>query len=124
VPSVLIVDDYAAVRTAVRVGLERYSGFSVCGEAVDGVEAIEKATRLNPDFILLDLAMPGMNGMETASILKRLMPQVLIVAFSMHAEFLSKSLASTVGIDGAVAKLDGIGKVVECFRGLLQHVST
>ena len=123
-PSVLIVDDYAAVRTAVRVGLERYSGFSVCGEAVDGVEAIEKATRLNPDFILLDLAMPGMNGMETASILKRLMPQVLIVAFSMHAEFLNKSLASTVGIDGAVAKLDGIGKVVECFRGLLQHVST
>jgi DNA-binding NarL/FixJ family response regulator len=75
-------------------------------------------------FILLDLAMPGMNGMETASILKRLMPQVLIVAFSMHAEFLNKSLASTVGIDGAVAKLDGIGKVVDCFRALLQHVST
>jgi DNA-binding NarL/FixJ family response regulator len=70
VPSVLIVDDYATVRTAVRVGLERYSGFSVCGEAVDGVEAIEQATRLNPDFILLDLAMPGMNGMETASIIE------------------------------------------------------
>jgi len=122
-PTVLVVDDYAAVRNAIRAGLERYAGFSVCGEAVDGMEAIEKATKLNPDFILLDLVMPGMNGMETASILKRLMPQVLIVAFSMHAETLSKALASSVGIDGAVAKLDGIGKVVECFQSLLQAVS-
>ena len=87
-PSVLIVDDYAAVRSAIRVGLERYSGFSVCGEAVDGVDAIEKATKLKPDFILLDLSMPRMNGMETAAALKRLMPQVLIVAFSMYAELL------------------------------------
>jgi len=44
-PTVLIVDDYASVRSAIRAGLERYSGFSVCGEAVDGADAIEKAIR-------------------------------------------------------------------------------
>ena len=82
--SVLIVDDYAAIRRAIRVGLERHSEFSVCGEAVDGLDAIEKATRLKPDFILLDLSMPRMNGMEAASILKRVMPNVLIVAFTMR----------------------------------------
>ena len=119
-PSVLVVDDYAPVRTAIRAGLERYSGFSVCGEAVDGVEAVDQATKLNPDFILLDLAMPVMNGMETASKLKRLMPRVLIVAFSMHTESLTGSVASTAGFDAVVAKLDGIGKVVQCFRSLLQ----
>jgi two-component system response regulator YesN len=118
-PSILIVDDYAAVRSAIRVGLERYSGFFVCGEAVDGMDAIEKATKLKPDFILLDLSMPGMNGMETAPVLKRLMPHVLIVAFSMYAELLGTSRPSTIGIDAVIDKLAGVGKVVECARNLL-----
>jgi DNA-binding NarL/FixJ family response regulator len=124
VPSVLIVDDYAAVRSAIRVGLERYSGFSVCGEAEDGMDAIEKATKLKPDFILLDLSMPRMNGMETAAALKRQMPHVLIVAFTMYAELLGKPLPSTVGIDAVIDKLAGIGKVVECARNLLRVVAT
>lgn len=123
-PSVLIVDDYPAVRSAIRVGLARYSGFFVCGEAVDGVDAIEKATKLKPDFILLDLSMPRMNGMETAAALKRLMPQVLIVAFSMYAELLGESPPSTVGIDAVIDKLAGIRKVVECARNLLGVVTT
>jgi len=112
-PTVLIVDNYASVRSAIRAGLERYSGFSVCGEAVDGADAIEKATKFHPDLILLDLSMPGMNGMETASVLKRLMPQVPIVAFSMYAELLGESPPSTVGIDAVIDKFAGIRKVVE-----------
>ena len=122
-PSVLIVDDYAAIRSAIRVGLERYSEFSVCGEAVDGMDAIEKATRLKPDFILLDLSMPRMNGTETASALKRLMPRVLIIVFTMYVELLGTRLPSTVGIDAVVDKLAGIGKVVECARNLLGSCS-
>ena len=123
-PTVLIVDDYPAVRSAIRAGLERYSGFFVCGEAADGVDAIEKATKLKPDFILLDLSMPRMSGMEAASILKRLMPHVLIVAFSMYAELLGRSLPSTVGIDAVIDKLAGIEKVVECARNLLGVAAT
>lgn len=122
--SVLIVDDYPAIRSAIRAGLERHSGFSVCGEAADGVDAIEKATKLKPDFILLDLSMPGMNGMETAPVLKRLMPHVRIVAFSMYAELLGRSLPSTAGIDAVIDKLAGIEKVVECARNLLGVVAT
>ena len=116
--SVLIVDDYPTVRSAIRTGLERYSGFSVCGEAADGVDAIKKATKLKPDFIILDLCMPRMNGMEAASILKRLMPNVFIVGFSMYAELLGRSLPSTVGIDAVIDKLAGIEKVVACARNL------
>jgi DNA-binding NarL/FixJ family response regulator len=123
-PTVLIVDDYAAVRQAIRVGLQRYSDFSVCGEAVDGADAIEKATKLKPDFIFLDLSMPRMNGMEAASALKRLMPNLVIIAFSMYSELMGKSLPSTVGIDAVIDKLAGIGKVVECARNLLGVVTT
>ena len=123
-PSVLVVDDYPAVRSAIRIGLERYSGFFVCGEAVDGVDAIEKATKLKPDFILLDLSMPRMNGMETAGALKRLMPNVLIVAFTMYVELLGKPLPSALGFDAAIDKLAGIEKVVECARNLLGAVAT
>lgn len=123
-PSVLIVDDYPAVRSAIRIGLERYSGFFVCGEAVDGVDAIEKATRLKPDFILLDLSMPRMNGMETAAALKRMMPKVLIVAFTMYAELLGRSQPSTVGIDAVIDKLAGIGRVVEVARNMLGVATT
>jgi DNA-binding NarL/FixJ family response regulator len=54
--SILIVDDHAAIRAAVRVRLESCSGFTVCGEAVDGLEAIEKARELKPDLILLDIS--------------------------------------------------------------------
>ncbi len=57
-PTVLIVDDYPAVRSAIRAGLERYSGFFVCGEAVDGVDAIEKAAKLKPDLVLFQQQSP------------------------------------------------------------------
>ena len=123
-PRVLIVDDYSAVRSAIRVGLERYSGFSVCGEAVDGADAIEKATKLKPDFVLLDLSMPRLNGMETASLLKYLMPRVSIVAFTMYSELLGKSLPSTIGIDAVIDKLAGIGRFVEVARNMLGVVAT
>lgn len=117
--TVLVVDDYASVRKAIRAGLERYPEFSVCGEAVDGAEAIDKATTLHPDFILLDLAMQGMNGMEAASVLKRLMPHVLIVAFSMHSELINEYANRSAAIDAGVPKLCGIRKVVDCFHRLL-----
>jgi DNA-binding NarL/FixJ family response regulator len=122
--SILIVDDYPAVRSAIRAGLARYPGFSVCGEAVDGMDAIEKATKLKPDFILLDLSMPGLNGVETASALRRLMPNVLIIAFTMYVELLGDPLPCTAGIDAVIDKLAGIGKVVECARNLLGVVAT
>jgi DNA-binding NarL/FixJ family response regulator len=64
--------------------------------------------------------MPGLNGVETASILKGLMPEVRIVGFTLYAEALGKSLASTVGIDAVIAKSAGIGKVVECVQTLLK----
>ena len=72
--SILIVDDSETVRQVVRTFLES-KGFQVCGEAADGSQAIERAMELTPDLILLDVAMPGMNGVEAASVLKGRLPK-------------------------------------------------
>jgi DNA-binding NarL/FixJ family response regulator len=122
--SVLIVDDYPAVRSAVRAGLERYPGFSVCGEAADGADAIVKAKTFHPDVVLLDLSMPGLGGAETACALKGLLPPVRIVAFTLYAELLGTSLPSALGINAVIDKLAGIKNLVECLRNLTDPVST
>jgi len=98
--SVLIVDDSDDVRTIVRIFLERDAAFTVCGEAASGPEAIKKAQELKPDFVLLDLRLPGMNGLDTANALKAILPQTKLVLFSAYADSLgSRTWASANGID-------------------------
>lgn len=118
--SILVVDDSDVTRKITRLFLEVQVGLEVCGEAVDGVDAIEKAKKLNPDLILLDVAMPRMNGIKAASVIKDLMPQVPIVLFTMYKETLGGALSSVAGIDAIFSKPDGGWKLVECVRALLQ----
>ena len=102
--NVLIVDDSPDVRNIVRTFLERDAAFAVCGEAPGGLEAIKIAQELKPDVVLLDLSMPGMNGIETAMVLRRLLPRVHIVLFSNYTDQLGTTLASVVGIDLVLSK--------------------
>jgi two-component system, chemotaxis family, chemotaxis protein CheY len=118
--SILVVDDSDITRKITRLFLEIQIGFEVCGEAVDGTDAIEKAKELKPDLILLDLAMPRMNGIEAASVIKGMMPHVSIVLFTMYKETVGNALASAVGIDAVFSKPDGGWKLLECVRTLLQ----
>jgi DNA-binding NarL/FixJ family response regulator len=117
---ILVADDSEIVRQVTRLFLESQIGWEVCGEAVDGVDAIEKAKALKPDLILLDLAMPRMNGVEAACVLKRLMPRVPIVIFTLYRELLGKSLVSTIGVDAVFSKPDGGWKMIDCVRDVLQ----
>lgn len=116
---ILIADDGTTVRQMIRAFLETRTGFKVCGEAVDGLDAIEKAIALKPDLILLDLAMPRMNGAEAASVLRNLMPKVPIVLFTMYDESMVQSLTSTIGVDAVLSKPDGMGNLVSCVQNLL-----
>jgi len=118
---ILIVDDGDSVRDIIRIFLEK-EGFQVCGEAADGLEGIEKAKALRPDLIVLDLAMPGMNGVEAASVLTGSMPGVPIVVLTMYEEFLGSSLASVSGIKAVVSKTDTLTKLVACVKQLLPTV--
>jgi DNA-binding NarL/FixJ family response regulator len=116
---ILLIDDGDAVRDVIRVFLEK-RGFQVCGEAADGIDAIEKAKTLKPDLIILDLAMPRMNGMEAASILSRIMPRVPIVLLTIYGDFMGSSLAAASGIKAVVSKTDSLDKLASCIQSLLQ----
>src|ERR1700719_159548 len=116
---ILVIDDGDSVRDIIRIFLER-EGFEVCGEAADGVEAIEQAKKLKPDLIVLDLAMPRMNGIEAASVLNHTMPDVPIVLLTLYQNLLGPSLASAIGVKAVIDKTDGMDKLVTCIRSLLQ----
>jgi len=114
-PSVLIVDDSAELRDVVRTFLEREnSGFTVCGEATNGLDAIKQAEVLKPDLVLMDLRMPVMNGFETATVLRRVLPKTRIVLFSNYTHELGSTLALAVGIDLIMPK----GSLTEMIAGL------
>ena len=117
--SILIADDHETTRSLIRSFMESKDGFKVCGEAVDGVDAIEKAKELKPDLIILDLAMPRMNGAAAASVLKRTMPNVPIILFTMFDEVMGKALAAAVRVDLVLAKPNGLHNMVAHVQDLL-----
>jgi two-component system nitrate/nitrite response regulator NarL len=80
---VLIVDDLAPVRAGIRSLLAEHS-FRVCGEATDGKQAIKKTRQLKPDIILMDINLPGMNGVKAAQKLRLILPRTKIVFLSAH----------------------------------------
>jgi DNA-binding NarL/FixJ family response regulator len=115
---ILVVDDNANIRHLLRVFVES-KGFQVCGEAENGADAVKKAKHLKPDLVLLDLSMPIMTGSEAAPILKRMMPQVKIILFTMHADGMNKSMPSALNVDVVIAKSDSIKKLGEHLKALL-----
>lgn len=115
---ILIADDSELVRKLTRRFLE-ISGFKVCGEAMNGGEAVEQAIQLKPDLIVLDLAMPKMNGAEAASVLKGRMPNVPIVMFSMYSDYVGEALLSALGVKAVISKPNGIHKLIDCVKNLL-----
>jgi len=117
---ILVVDDSAKVRKALRRSLEDHAGFQVCGEAVDGLEAIEKVYELRPDLVVLDLVMPDMNGVEVASALKGMMPDVPIILLTGYDDKVGKELASVVGANIVLAKTEGMKKLIDSVEHLLQ----
>jgi two-component system chemotaxis response regulator CheY len=123
-PGILIVDDYASIRHLLRSFVETNTGFEVCGEAENGADAIEKAKELQPDLVLLDMTMPGMNGAEAAPVIKRLLPHVKIILFTIHTDGVNQALASTLGIDLAISKVEGITKIREHLIALLTPVDS
>ena len=116
---ILVIDDGESVRNIIGIFLE-HAGFAVCGEAADGIEGIEQAKKLKPDLIVLDLAMPRMDGMEAALILRKTMPDVPIVLLTLYQNVLGPSLASELGVKAVIDKTDGMGKLVKCVHSLLK----
>ena len=81
---VLVADDHEVMRLGIRNLLELQPGWSICAEANNGREAVEKTLQFRPDVIIMDISMPVMNGLEAASLITREHPQIPVILFSLH----------------------------------------
>jgi DNA-binding NarL/FixJ family response regulator len=109
---VLIVDDNLMVRKGLRCLFESAPEFEVCGEAVDGTDAVKKTRELKPDVIVLDFSMPGMNGLESARILSAVQPSAAILLFTMHRDVVADAEARAAGIRAVVSKSEGASTLI------------
>lgn len=113
--SVLIADDSQAIRWSLRTAFER-AGYNVCGEAIDGMDLLEKAARTSPDLVVLDLRMPKMSGVEAASLLRKKLPNIKIVLLTLYD--VGPSEAAAAGVTAVFSKQDGIQQLPEQLQKL------
>jgi DNA-binding NarL/FixJ family response regulator len=101
---VLIADDHLLVRAGIRALIESIDGVTVVAEANDGREAVDLAATLRPDIALLDVTMPGLNGLEAATRLREVSPSTRVVMLSMHANDAYVRTALKAGAAGYLLK--------------------
>ncbi len=103
---ILVIDDSELVRGLVRKFIESKIGFEVCGEASNGWEGVEKGIDLKPDLIVLDYAMPQLNGLQAAVILHEIAPDMPIILFTFFKDAIPIPLARAAGVTSVVSKTD------------------
>jgi len=98
--------------------LTREGDFDLCGETVNGRDAIEKAQQLRPDLIIMDLSMQVMNGLEAVRILRSVMPSTPIIMFSNYRDSFIEKLAISMGVAAVISKSQHFSILLESARGL------
>ena len=114
--TIVLVDDHKLVRDGVRTILERNAEFRVVGEAEDGADAVHLCRKTNPDMVLMDIGLPGMNGIEATTDLLRHCPGVQLVVLSMYDD--ENSVVSSIrsGARGFVLKKASSTELVDALR--------
>jgi DNA-binding NarL/FixJ family response regulator len=102
-----------------RACLEERADIEVCAQTSNGLETVNAAMDLRPDLIILDVLMPGLNGIEVASILKKSRSAAKIILFTMFGDYIGNTVASTAGVNIVLPKPEGISALVEAINSLL-----
>jgi DNA-binding NarL/FixJ family response regulator len=118
---ILIADDHEMIRRGLRDLLERHPGWAICAEAANGRQAVELATKLHPDVVLLDLSMPEMNGLEATHQIKKTLSNTEILVFTVHEteDFVRDALRA--GALGYLLKSDAAMHVTAAVEALCAH---
>ncbi len=114
----VIVDDEDDVRSLLRLRLERAGGFNVIGEGTDGLEAISLCAELQPDVVVLDAAMPGLDGLAAVPDLRVAAPHTIVVIYTAEVGVGTRDAAEKVGAHAVVGKLDPSEMLIGTIRRL------
>ena len=118
---ILIADDHALFRRSLRTLIESRPDWRVCGEAVDGRDAVEKTKQLHPDVILMDVTMPRMNGLDATRLILQDWPNAWIVIISQNEAQLIEKTARDLGAKRFVSKSSVFQELVTAIEQLLKH---
>ena len=113
--TVVLVDDHVLVRQAIKILLEREK-FEILGEASDGLEAISLAQQLHPDIVVLDLAMPNLNGISAVAEIRKASPATKVILLTMHTEEHYILEALRAGVKGCVWKSQAPEQLLQAIR--------
>jgi DNA-binding NarL/FixJ family response regulator len=115
---ILLVEDHTLVRAGLRALLQRVEGFEIVGEAGDGHEALEMIGAHRPDIVLMDIGVPGLNGLEISARVARHYPHVRVIILSMHAgeEYIRQAVRS--GAAGYLLKDAGVAELEIAIRAV------
>lgn len=117
---VLLVDDAEDLRMLLRLAMKTRKGLTVVGEAADGIEAVEAASELQPDLVMLDLAMPRMDGLEALPLIRAAVPDVRVIVLSGFNQGTLADKAIGAGADHYVVKGGSIRALLELIEALLE----
>jgi DNA-binding NarL/FixJ family response regulator len=118
---ILIVDDHELVRRGLRSILVTRPEWEICGEAVDGSDAIERARELKPDVVLLDITMPHVNGLDAARIIRRDVPQAKVIILSQYEGSQMRARALEAGAQSYVSKSDASRQLLIAIDSLIAN---
>lgn len=114
--TILIVDDTIRVREELKTVLQLVEGLVIVGEATNGVEALQLTEELNPDVVLMDLEMPGLDGFEATRQIKQRDPAQAVIVQTLHESDDDRRRANEAGADAFVVKGSGSEKLAEAIR--------
>ena len=122
--NVLLVDDVTAVRKGLSTVLQLMDDLKIVGEAQNGLEAVRLAEQLKPDVILMDLAMPRLDGFEATKRIKAEHPEIGIIAFSIHDDLKTREKACAAGADAFIEKEAETQLLISAIREVSDRIAS
>ncbi|MFA0733250.1 MAG: hypothetical protein LKKZDAJK_001865 [Candidatus Fervidibacter sp.] len=117
---VLIADDHAILRDGLKALLQSAPDMEVVGEAATGEEALRLVHKLRPNVVLMDISMPDMTGLEATEVIKRMYPEIKVIALTVHEHETYLRRMLQVGADGYVVKRAAADELVRAIRTVMR----
>lgn len=115
-PKVIVVDDHPMIRRGVQAILNAFPEWQLCGEAENGQEGVRLAEALKPEIIIMDVSMPGLNGLEATQIIHNILPDTKILLLTLHTSTELVRSAFRAGARGYVLKSDAEHELVRALN--------